>query len=374
MTCSPRSRARTSSSRSWRATAGSPSRTRRSRPASHEVLDAGAAQLTADGYSARSAFLTSPTFGGVSWLAHATLQSGVWVDSQRKYDRLTRGGPVHPHPSVRRGRLAHGRGRPLQPRAVGRRHVVLRVGRHARRREHGLSRPGVQLCAHARPVHLAALPRARARRCARTGDGRDRPGLVAHAVDAPASPRAVVGGRRRQSVFAPAARRGPLAGGGVGRPGARAGRPTGSRCEYSLATMFSFLQTYDQPDLVLVVLGDHQPARIVSGPDGGSRRARHDHLEGPRGLRRDRLVGVGCRRPSVCGRAGVADGRVPRPLPRGLQRVNGRRRSVRVARHAATPASTPQNGQPGAGAANCAPRSGGTTRGNAGPDTANRAT
>ena len=29
------------------------------------------------GYAARSAFLTSPTFGGSSWLAHATLQSGL---------------------------------------------------------------------------------------------------------------------------------------------------------------------------------------------------------------------------------------------------------------------------------------------------------
>ncbi len=53
-----------------------------------EVLREGGAQLARDGYSAQSAFLTSPTFGGVSWLAHSTLQSGVWTDSQQKYDRL----------------------------------------------------------------------------------------------------------------------------------------------------------------------------------------------------------------------------------------------------------------------------------------------
>src|SRR6185436_11432802 len=34
------------------------------------------------------AFLTSPTFGAISWLAHATLQSGLWVDSQPRYDLL----------------------------------------------------------------------------------------------------------------------------------------------------------------------------------------------------------------------------------------------------------------------------------------------
>ena len=41
----------------------------------------------------------------------------------------------------------------------------------------------------------------------------------------------------------------------------------GQSVEYTLGTMFSFLHTYDQPNLVLIVLGDHQPARIVSGPD-----------------------------------------------------------------------------------------------------------
>jgi phosphatidylglycerophosphate synthase len=52
------------------------------------TLDDGTRRLHAAGYSARSAFVTSPTFGGVSWLAHSTLQSGVWVTNQRDYDRL----------------------------------------------------------------------------------------------------------------------------------------------------------------------------------------------------------------------------------------------------------------------------------------------
>ena len=52
------------------------------------VLERGAAELRAAGFSSRSAFLTSPTFGGLSWLAHSTLQSGVRVDGQRRYDQL----------------------------------------------------------------------------------------------------------------------------------------------------------------------------------------------------------------------------------------------------------------------------------------------
>jgi phosphatidylglycerophosphate synthase len=44
--------------------------------------------LQAAGFSARSAFLRSPTFGGSSWLAHSTLQSGLWVDNQQRYSQL----------------------------------------------------------------------------------------------------------------------------------------------------------------------------------------------------------------------------------------------------------------------------------------------
>ena len=29
-----------------------------------------------------------PTSGGISWLAHSTLQSGLWVNSQQRYDEL----------------------------------------------------------------------------------------------------------------------------------------------------------------------------------------------------------------------------------------------------------------------------------------------
>ena len=47
------------------------------------------------GFSSRSGWLTSPTFGGVSWLAHVTLQSGLWVDSQQRYDRC-HARPAHP--------------------------------------------------------------------------------------------------------------------------------------------------------------------------------------------------------------------------------------------------------------------------------------
>ncbi|MGH2896783.1 MAG: sulfatase, partial [Solirubrobacteraceae bacterium] len=52
------------------------------------ALSKGNTELASAGFSSRSGFLTSATFGGISWLAHSTLQSGVWVNSQRRYNDL----------------------------------------------------------------------------------------------------------------------------------------------------------------------------------------------------------------------------------------------------------------------------------------------
>ena len=54
-------------------------------------LAADGADLERSGFAARSGFLTSPTFAGGSWLAHATFLSGLWIDSQQRYRRLVSG-------------------------------------------------------------------------------------------------------------------------------------------------------------------------------------------------------------------------------------------------------------------------------------------
>ena len=43
----------------------------------------------------------------------------------------------------------------------------------------------------------------------------------------------------------------------------------GKSIEYSLDTLFSFLETHPDPDLVVVMVGDHQPHTYVTGPDPG---------------------------------------------------------------------------------------------------------
>ncbi|HEY9495322.1 MAG TPA: CDP-alcohol phosphatidyltransferase, partial [Intrasporangium sp.] len=52
------------------------------------TLASGTDRLHAQGFSSRSAWLTSSTFGGFSWLAHASLQSGLWVNTQQRHDQL----------------------------------------------------------------------------------------------------------------------------------------------------------------------------------------------------------------------------------------------------------------------------------------------
>ena len=55
-----------------------------------KVLKQGQSELAAHGYSDESAWLTSPTFGGLSWLAHSTLQTGLWVNEAPTYSAVIR--------------------------------------------------------------------------------------------------------------------------------------------------------------------------------------------------------------------------------------------------------------------------------------------
>ena len=52
------------------------------------ALAEGNKRLKSAGFSSRSGFLTSATYGGISWLAHSSLQSGLWVDNQDRYNQL----------------------------------------------------------------------------------------------------------------------------------------------------------------------------------------------------------------------------------------------------------------------------------------------
>ncbi|MCY1140983.1 sulfatase-like hydrolase/transferase [Actinoplanes sp. Pm04-4] len=55
------------------------------------ALAASNAKLEKAGFHARTGWLTSSTYGGGSWLAHGSFQSGLWITSQRRYDEMVKG-------------------------------------------------------------------------------------------------------------------------------------------------------------------------------------------------------------------------------------------------------------------------------------------
>ena len=120
------------------------------------------------------------------------------------------------------------------------------------------------------------------------------------------------------SIFDSHAGAGPATGRRVARPRSGAGR-YGRSVQYSLNTLISFVQTYHDKNLVLVVLGDHQPARSSPAPS-----ASHDVpitiiAHDPAVMKR--ISGWGWQdglRPG-CQLAGLADGRIPGPLPHGVR-------------------------------------------------------
>jgi hypothetical protein len=60
-------------------------------PQTAALLASRSSRLSAAGFQSRSGWLTSSTIGGGSWLAHATFQSGLWINSQRRYGKFIEG-------------------------------------------------------------------------------------------------------------------------------------------------------------------------------------------------------------------------------------------------------------------------------------------
>jgi phosphatidylglycerophosphate synthase len=223
------------------------------------VLDDGRHRLAAAGFSARSAFLTSPTTGAYSWLAHATLLSGTWVDSQHRYRDLVSGD---------RSTLTR------TFRDAGWRTVAVMPGTTRAWPEaafYGLDRVlaaddlGYRGPDHGWPTipdqyTLAAFERLEHGRA-------DRPPLMAEVVLAsshspwqfvpPVLDWDEVGDGSAFTAFPPA----------DAAPDRERYRDA---VAYSLACLVSWVETHGDDDLVLVVLGDHQPFPVVTGDGAGA--------------------------------------------------------------------------------------------------------
>ncbi|HET8591434.1 MAG TPA: hypothetical protein VFM01_17500 [Nakamurella sp.] len=235
-------------------------------PTVDAALSAGDQDLRAAGFSARSAYLDSPTFGGSSWLAHSSIQSGLWVDSQQRYDQLV---------STNRLTLARAF------KQAGWR-TVFDVPSTTRPWPEGQPFYGFDMLYTADNVGYqgprygyATMPDQFILNTFRQREltpGPRRP--VMAEIDLLSShypwtvppellPWDSVGDG---SIF-----RGPAG----TSPDPAAGQPDDERLRYGLAiayslrTLASFAATSNDPNLVILAMGDHQPNSSVTGPDAG---------------------------------------------------------------------------------------------------------
>lgn len=237
-------------------------------PGVDAVLRRGDAQLRAAGFSARSAFLTSPTFGGLSWLAHSTLQSGVRIDGQRRYDQLVGTDRLTLTRAFKRAGWRTIADMPQDHRDWPQGRTFYHYDKVYDRRNLGYRGPGFGLPPMPDQYTMLALQRFELAR-------RHRPPIFAE-VDLTSShtpwtriPRLIPWDQVGDgSIFGriPPAQATTAT---VFGDSARARAAYGLSIQYALRMLFSFVQRYGTDDTVLVVLGDHQPSTKVSGNGAG---------------------------------------------------------------------------------------------------------
>ena len=232
-------------------------------PGIDAVLDKGTAQLRAGGFSSRSAFLTSSTFGGLSWLAHSTLQSGIRIGTQRGYDQLVKSDRLTLSGAFKRAGWRAVVDDPVNKRTWPEGSSFYHYDKVYDRRNVGYRGPGFGLPPMPDQYVLSSLHRLELAK-------RQRPPLFAE-VDLISShtpwtriPRlipwdAVGDGSIFDRVPAEESTRAALFG-----DADRARAAYGHSIEYTMSTIISYVQHYGDDKLVVVLLGDHQPP-IVTG-------------------------------------------------------------------------------------------------------------
>ena len=233
-------------------------------PQDDAVLAEGTKRLQAAGFSARSAFLTSSTFGGLSWLAHSTLQSGLWVDNRLRYDQLVKSDRLTLTSAFKRAGWRTVGDVPSNNRAWPEGTSFYHYDKLYDRRDVGYRGPKFSYASMPDQYVLAALQRLELAKP-------DRRPLFAE-VDLVSShtpwnriPRMIpwneVGdGSIFKRMPVSQLTRSELFG---DLPRVRAAY--GQSIRYTMNALVSFVQNYGDPNLVLIVLGDHQPSKIITG-------------------------------------------------------------------------------------------------------------
>ena len=236
-------------------------------PAIDAFLNRGTNQLRSAGFSARSAFVNAPGFGGISWLAHSTLQSGVWANNQRRYDQLVATDRFTLSDAFNRAGWRTINFAPADDRSWPEGSSFYHYDKLYDRRDMGYRGPGFNYAPMPDQYMFAALQRLELAKTQR------RP-LFAE-VDTVSShmpwdriPQMVPWNELGNgSIF----NRIPM----DREPSSFWWHPNQVKAayarslEYSLDALISFVQHYGNKNLALVVVGDEQPLAIVSGQNAG---------------------------------------------------------------------------------------------------------
>ena len=228
------------------------------------VLDAGTHRLRAAGFSSRSAFLTSPTFGAASWLAHSTLQSGLWVNSQQRYNQLVTGERLTLTDAFGRAGWRTVSDVPSNTHHWREGSTFYHFDKLYDANNVGYRGPKFSYASMPDQYTLSALQRVELEKSGRTPVMAEIDLVSSHHPWTPL-PHLVDWKKIGDgSVFDAMPDEGdsPEA---VFRDPDRVRAAYGQSIEYSLSSVISFVQTYGKPNLVMFVLGDHQPHSYVTG-------------------------------------------------------------------------------------------------------------
>jgi hypothetical protein len=232
------------------------------------VLNAGTDKLRAAGYSTRSAFLTSPTFGGISWLAHSTFQSGLWIDNQRRYNDLVGSSRLTLSDAFNRagwrtvGDVASDKGNWPQGKSFYHYDQLYNSSNV------GYKGPKFSYATMPDQYVLSAFQRMELAKPHHTPVMAEIDLVSSHTPWSPLPHMVPWDQVGDGSIFngMPAQGQSPKV---VWRHASRVQAAYGQSVQYSVTALISFVQTFHDNNLVLVLLGDHQPATIVSGSNPG---------------------------------------------------------------------------------------------------------
>jgi hypothetical protein len=229
-------------------------------PGIDAIVNAGTQRLQTDGFSSRSGWLTAPTFGGGSWLARATLESGVLVNSPSRYSALIASKRLTLASAFRRAGWRAVADVPATHGSWPEGQAFYHYEKIWDRENLGYRGPGFGFSPMPDQYALEALQRLELAK-------QHRPPLFSEIF--------LSSSHEPWTRIPPLIAWNRLGNGSIFKqlPIDRAGltdtqQGFAKSIQYTLRALYSFVERYGTKNTVLIVLGDEQPSRVVSGNPG----------------------------------------------------------------------------------------------------------